>query len=129
MSASHATIFTRYRNHSFSKILDWYGNGEVFKRQLNEGCRTAASGRSIWTRGHRIAHIWVFYKPNGEIATYQHPQDDGPLGLTHHGNPFEKTYSGEDAFEEYQQRQHIVLEGDRHDLAILLESLERAGRH
>ena len=117
-------------------VLEMYGNKEIFEKRLKEGYTEISFGAGQLVGDKRIVRLWVFYHPDGEIATYEHPKsDDG--SHTFRGQPFEAEYntkktligklfginSFKNSFEEYLKKFKITLD-KRKSLAQVVESWE-----
>ncbi len=94
----------------------WYGRKDVFERRLQEGYTEAAFGGGEWIHGKRVVRLWVFYHPDGRIATYEHPKFD--FGHTVHGEPYEAEY-GKREFQLHVKKFQIQL-GKKEGLAGIL---------
>jgi hypothetical protein len=98
-----------------------YGNKEAFERRSREGFAEAAYGSGKWIvlegTEYRIVRLWAFFKPDGMVATYEHPKADFGQGSVH-GEPFKHEYSKEE-FEAYKQKWKIELGTKRHLAQII----------
>ena len=95
--------------HSGS-ILNLYGRRDIFKRRLREGYNKVAFCPNTLIRNNRLITIWVFYHPNGKIATYEFPVSD---------NPFEAEYTKEE-FKKHKEEFQIWI-GQKIGLEKLIE--------
>jgi hypothetical protein len=75
--------------------LTMYGNKEIFARRLKEGFTDCTVGSGSWVGNKRIVQLFVFYHPDGRIATYEHPKYMGVDQHTYRGLPFEAEYTKE----------------------------------
>ena len=98
--------------------LGLYGNRDVFQRRLDEGFTKLAFGDGNWVGNERIVRLFVFYHPDGRIATYEHPKSEHD-GTTFRGGPFEAEYS-EEEFQSYKEKFQIAF-GGKTSLAEVLE--------
>ena len=74
--------------------LNMYGDREVFRRRLQEGYTDLNFGRGSWINGQRIVGLFVFYHPDGRIATLEHPKFTCPFsGHTVRLDPRERQYT------------------------------------
>ena len=99
--------------------LAMYGSREVSEKRLREGYVEIAFGSGEWVNDFRIVRLWVFFHPNGNIATYEHPKLMEPSMRTYHGAPFEAQYS-ERQFDAYKQKHQITV-GRKWSLGEILE--------
>lgn len=81
--------------------LKTYGNTDIFQKRVEEGYSELAFGRIEPTDDSELLGVFVFFHPDGKIATYEHPKQ---------GTSFEKEYNSE-RFQEYTEEQNIHLSG------------------
>jgi len=95
-----------------------YGNREIFQKRLVEGYIEAAFGSGEWVGEYRIVRLWIFFKPDGAVATYEHPKADQEGGLRH-GQPVEVIYSMAE-FQLYVKK-WLIKFGQKVSLADIVE--------
>ncbi|NQS89344.1 hypothetical protein HQ584_06110 [Patescibacteria group bacterium] len=81
--------------------LKTYGNTNIFQKRVEEGYSKLAFGRIEPIDNSKLLGVFVFFHPDGKIATYEHPKQ---------GTPFEKEYNSE-VFQEYKEEQNIHISG------------------
>ena len=120
--------------------MTMYGNKRIFDKRLKEGYTEVALGSGEWVSApagseQRIVKLFVFYHPNGKVATYEHPKANHGFGNIH-GQPFEAEYntkrtligklfgtnSFKDSFENHLKEFKIAL-GEKGDLAEIVRIL------
>lgn len=102
-------------------LIGMYGRKDIFEKRLREGYTRVAFGSGNWVNSQRIVSLWVFYHPDGGIATYEHPKFyDG--SYTFRGQPFEEEYNKE-GFQKHLKRFQIKL-GEKYNLSELVKNWE-----
>ena len=101
--------------------LKMYGRKDVFEKKLNEGYTEISFGGGDWVGNQRIVKLWVFYHPEGKIATFAHPKMfDGVTNVR--GIPYEAEYT-EREFKKHQKKFQLKV-GNRADLAKIVSDWE-----
>jgi hypothetical protein len=93
--------------------LKYYGEKSIFEKRVEEGYSEVAFGGGRWFGkengdDERMVAIWVFYHPDGRIATYEHPKYHDGIA-SYYGNKFEAEYT-QDQFQEHMRKYMITLE-------------------
>ncbi len=99
----------------------YYMNPEVLKKRAEEGFTHINFGGGEWVEDFRIVRLFVFYHPDGRIATYEHPKGMTHDGYTMRGKPFEKIYTKKE-FEDYTKRFKIRLRPEVDRIEKILEA-------
>ena len=102
--------------------LAMYGRKDVFENRVREGYTEVAFGGGDWVGEQRIVRLWVFYHPEGKIATYEHPKFMTLDTHTMRGQPFEKEYT-EGEFQKHQKQFKLKV-GNRRSLAEVVQDWE-----
>ena len=91
------------------------GRKDVFEKRLREGYTGIAFGNGDWVGSERSVILWVFYHPDGRIATYEPLRLKRINGFTMPGTEVEIEHT-EESFREYVKRRRIKI-GERTSLA------------
>ena len=101
--------------------LGMYGRKDIFERRLNESYSEVAFGGGDWVNNQKIVGLFVFYHPNGKIATLEHPKfDDGYHTIR--GQPYEAEYNNK-KFEKHLKKFQLKV-GTKTDLAKIVNQWE-----
>lgn len=110
-----------YEEKGYRLLLRRYGNIAVFKKKLREGYTEVAVGDgNLELRGLCLC---VFFNPNGNISTYEHPRFfDSPGHITFE-QPYEKQYS-QKRFKEHLKKFQIEL-SEKQSLAQIVKNWKK----
>ena len=101
-------------------LFGLYGNREVFQQRLNEGFTELAFASGPEVNGLRIVAAFVFYHPDGRVATFEHIKDY-TMGTSVRGVD-QNSYT-EQTFAELVQKQRLEV-GKKFPLRELLKDWE-----
>lgn len=102
--------------------LNMYGDRNVFEKRLKEGYKELAFGGGEWVGDERIVRLFVFFNPNGRVATLQTPKALTPDGHTRRGR-IEAEYTAKE-FEDYMKEWKIKL-GNKTSLEDIVKKWEK----
>lgn len=98
--------------------LGMYGDREVFKKRLEDGYTEFAFGASNEiVEGYRLVAVWVFFRPDGRVATLETLKDY--TGSSTERGRSEREYDEKD-FEKMIEKYGAGMT-ERNDLKILLD--------
>jgi hypothetical protein len=102
-----------------SHLIEAYGKKDIFEKRLKEGYTEVSFGTGPWVKNQRIVNLFVFYHPNGNIATYEQPKFSNE-GQTVRGTPHEEKYSQKE-FNKLKERWNLKVKENRHSLKEILD--------
>lgn len=104
--------------------INLFGDKKVFSKRLSEGYTEIAFGHGQWDNNlKKISSIFAFYKPEGNISTYEYPKSINlPDPFPCRGQPFQKKYSKEE-FEKYLKLKKINL-SEKSNLVNIVNKFE-----
>ena len=100
-------------------LIKAYGKRDIFEKRLQEGYTEIAFGNGPWVKNQRIVVLFVFYHPNGEVATYEHPKFINE-GHTVRGKPHEEKYN-QKKFNKLKEKWDLKVDDKKHNLKEILE--------
>jgi hypothetical protein len=105
-----------------SSPIGLYGNLPIFQERLKEGYTGVSFGQGEWVNNRRIVVIWVFYGPDGKVATYEHHKARTPEGASMRG-PSETRIMTETSFVIFAKEWRLKVDPVRHPLEPIVEKM------